>query len=96
MLISVKKKIVFNILELLMILILMGIYGYKIWEQKRHYYVKYVLKTEKCKIESIIPFGFETKNGKLSVSYQTYNNKTGTVLIEPNGFKVSEKKVFLK
>lgn len=96
MLVSFKKYIILSSIELLIILILMGIYGYKIWEQRQDYYVKYVLKTEKCKIESIIPFGFETKNGKLSVSYQTYNNKPGTVLIEPNGFKVSEEKVFLK
>ena len=85
------EKIMFG----LVLIILWVSYGY---EPKKDYHIEYVLTVEdgilfRTKVNSIIPFGFETVGGVTKVSYQTFDNET-KVLFLKDDFVVVEEKIY--
>ena len=87
------EKIMFGFVLMLLLKLLWISYGYE-----KDYHVEYVLTVEdgilfRTKVNSIIPFGFETVGGVTKVSYQTFDNET-KVLFLKDDFVVVEEKIY--
>ena len=85
------EKIMFG----LILMLLWVSYGY---EPKKDYHIEYVLTVEdgilfRTKVNSIIPFGFETFDKVTKISYQTFNNETKALFLKDD-FVKKKKKIY--